>query len=174
MISLALDSSKERSVEDITETGEGILATVLLEIVREDKYYPTRDITARMEQFFDKEQKWLNAKWVGRALRRLGFKEKRRVGTGVEWKLVRQEVKDIAERLRLDLPAGDDEIKNRVVEVLKTNGALSDLELQKKLSDIDPPALKQALNTLFEEEKLVKQPGPDRVMRWTIPLEGGE
>ncbi|MGB9760818.1 MAG: hypothetical protein ACPLZG_13390, partial [Thermoproteota archaeon] len=48
---------------------------------------PTSNIKSVMEQMYEEEQKWLSNDWVGRALRRLGFTEKRRLGTHVEWKI---------------------------------------------------------------------------------------
>jgi hypothetical protein len=48
---------------------------------------------------------WLNNEWVGRALRRQGFTEKRRVGKGVEYRLYESAVKEAA--LRMGLSAAD-------------------------------------------------------------------
>jgi hypothetical protein len=54
-----------------------------------------------MAQAFDEEQKWLSSEWVGRALKRLGFTDKRRVGTGCEYKLSAKAIIDLAERLNI-------------------------------------------------------------------------
>ena len=95
----ALQKVNEKQVENITETGELILVQTLLEMVHEDGYYKAKDIKNAMAEKYDEEQKWLNTKWIGRALKRLGFTEKRRVGTGTEYYLRRQQVEDLAIRL---------------------------------------------------------------------------
>jgi len=55
-----------------------------------------------MASLFDEEQKWLTTKWVANALKRLGFTEKRRIGTGYEYRLRRQDVQDLAKRMGVD------------------------------------------------------------------------
>ena len=88
MIVFAEENVKEKDVENITESLECVLVQVLIEIVEENpNYYKVKEITEKMKAKFDDEQRWLNTIYVGRALGRLGFKEKRRVGTGVEYKL---------------------------------------------------------------------------------------
>jgi len=52
-----------------------------------------------MAHKYDEEQKWLRSEWIGKALKRLGFAEKRRVGTGIEYYLRRKEVEDLAIRI---------------------------------------------------------------------------
>jgi len=103
MVGLAIDKTKQKITEDITETGEVILLQVLMQIAKEDNYYKVKDLRDAMAQQFDEEQKWITTRWVGSALRRLGFKEKRRVGTGYEYRLTVDEVKDLAERLNLSM-----------------------------------------------------------------------
>jgi len=83
----------------MTETGDCILIETLLDMVNADSYYKVKEIRDEMAKHFDEEQKWLNTKWVGRALKRLGFTDKRRVGTGYEYRLTKQGVRDVAERL---------------------------------------------------------------------------
>ncbi|MFH8120373.1 MAG: hypothetical protein QXS37_06230 [Candidatus Aenigmatarchaeota archaeon] len=99
MVELAETKNKEKIVENVTETGEYILAEVLNEIVKEDDYYKISRIREEMAKKYETEQKWLTNKWIGNALRRLGFTEKRRVGTGVEVKLTVNEVKELIDRL---------------------------------------------------------------------------
>jgi hypothetical protein len=47
---------------------------------------------------------WFNAKWMGRAFKRLGFKQKRRVSGKVEYHLIPEKVRDMADRLNVHLP----------------------------------------------------------------------
>ena len=99
IIQFALQKVNEKQTENMTESGELILVQTLLEMVHEDGYYKAKDIKNAMAEKYDEEQKWLNTKWIGRALKRLGFTEKRRVGTGTEYYLKRQQVEDLAIRL---------------------------------------------------------------------------
>ena len=95
----ALQKIKEKQVENVTETRELVLVQTLLELVQVDGYYKVKDIREAMAHKYDEEQKWLRSEWIGRALKRLGFAEKRRVGTGVEYYLRRKEVEDLAIRI---------------------------------------------------------------------------
>lgn len=99
MKSLAEVKANEKHIENITETGEYILVESLLSLVDEDRFYKVKEIREEMENKFEEEQKWLTNKWVGRALGRLGFSEKRRVGGYAEYRLNPIIVKDLAERL---------------------------------------------------------------------------
>jgi transposase len=66
-------------VENRTETLDFLLVQTLLSIVKEDAYYKVKEIKEAMAENFDEPQKWLTTKWIGNALRRLGFTEKRRM-----------------------------------------------------------------------------------------------
>jgi hypothetical protein len=99
ILNLARRKSRERQVEEMTETGENILVQTLLDVVQSDGYYSLKQIRMAVAASFDEEQKWLTNEWVGRALKRLGFSEKRRVGPGVEYYLTQKAVENLAERM---------------------------------------------------------------------------
>ncbi|MEM3618562.1 MAG: hypothetical protein QXK47_05775 [Candidatus Bathyarchaeia archaeon] len=101
MSTLAGKTTEEKKVENTAETAEYILVETLTKIVTHDGYYSVRQIKEAMLEAYDEEQKWLSTKWLGRALKRLGFTEKRRVGRGVEYYLTLKAVQDLAERLDL-------------------------------------------------------------------------
>jgi hypothetical protein len=115
MYDLCIEDAKARITEETTETGEALLTQILLELVKEDDFYKVKTIRENMASLFDEEQKWLTTKWVGNALRRLGFTEKRRVGSGYEYKLRRQEVQDLAKRMGID----ESEESQSLKEILK-------------------------------------------------------
>jgi transcription elongation factor Elf1 len=102
MMSLALEKAEQKQTENMTETGEVILAQILCLLVTTNDYYKVKDIRDEMAKQFDEEQKWLNTRWVGNALRRIGFTNKRRVGTGYEYYLTPEAVRDTGERLGID------------------------------------------------------------------------
>jgi hypothetical protein len=104
MTALACESAKQRRVENLTETGEEILIQTLVGMVVDDSFYKVKHIKEEMVSCFDEEQKWITARWIGSALRRLGFKEKRRLGTGYEYKFIVTDVVDLAERMGVELP----------------------------------------------------------------------
>ena len=116
MVQLCVENAKARMTEDMTETGETLLTQVLLKLVGEDGFYKVKTIKENMASLFDEEQKWLTTKWVANALRRLGFTEKRRVGTGYEYKLKRQEVQDLAVRMGVSEKEGEDESLKEILQ----------------------------------------------------------
>jgi hypothetical protein len=98
ILEFAQNKAKEKEVENRTETLDFLLVQTLLSIVKEDAYYKVKEIKEAMAENFDEPQKWLTSKWIGNALRRLGFTEKRRMKS-YEYFLSLEKVKDLAERL---------------------------------------------------------------------------
>jgi hypothetical protein len=98
ILEFAQNKAKEKEVENRTETHDFLLVQTLLSIVKEDAYYKVKEIRDAMASCFDEPQKWLTSKWIGNALRRLGFTEKRRMKS-YEYFLSLEKVKDLAERL---------------------------------------------------------------------------
>lgn len=71
------------------------LLHVLKKIVTTDDYYAVKVVTEKFAEFYDElVPRWLNSLWVGRALTRLGFRDKRRLGTGVQYPLAPKMVGD--------------------------------------------------------------------------------
>jgi hypothetical protein len=99
ILDFAKEKTMEKEVENRTETLDLILAQTLLSIVKEDAYFKVKEIKDAMASCFDEPQKWLTTRWVGNALRRLGFMDKRRFGSGYEYFLAKDKVLDLAERL---------------------------------------------------------------------------
>ena len=116
-----------------------------------------------MLEAFDEEQKWITTRWIGNALRRLGFKDKRRVGTGYQYKLNRADVKDLAARLGVEPPEKtklDDfeEVKKWIRENQK-DGVVSASALNGKIkeAELEPQKILEKLREdglLFEVPKL--------------------
>jgi len=99
MFSFAEEQAEQKQIENMTETAEYVIVQSLLDMV-EDKtsFYPVKDIQTTMVEQLG-EENWLNNKWIGRAMGRLGFLDKRRVGTGIEYQLSVSKVKELAQRL---------------------------------------------------------------------------
>jgi len=101
MKDLASEKIKEKASEDVAEIGEVILAETLLELVVSDDFYAVDTVRQKMAEKYEQEQKWLSNDWVGRALVRLGFSEKRRVGRYRQYKLTQKAVQNLCQRLGL-------------------------------------------------------------------------
>jgi hypothetical protein len=101
LISLASEIIKEKETENVTDTGEALLMTALLEIVGLDGYYSLPQIKEAASGFTDQLPEYFNNTWIGKALKRLGFREKRRVSKGMQYKFTPQSVQDMADRLGL-------------------------------------------------------------------------
>jgi len=99
ILELAKESTRLKKTEDVAEVGENILVKVLANRVRDDDYYKVKDLKQEMGLFYDEQQLWLTTRWIGNALRRLGFREKRRLGTGYEYLIKVQQVHDLVDRL---------------------------------------------------------------------------
>ena len=99
MVELAKATAKQSKVENLTETGESVLLQVLLEMVHGDDYVSVKTMKDKVAAQFDEQAPWITTRWVGNTLKRLGFKDKRRVGTGYQYKLNLVDVKDTAERM---------------------------------------------------------------------------
>lgn len=99
MVELAQDTVAQSKVENLTETGESILLQVLLDMIHGDDYVSVKAIRDKVVAQFDEQASWITTRWVGNTLKRLGFKDKRRVGTGYQYKLNIESVKDTAARM---------------------------------------------------------------------------
>jgi len=99
MVELAKDTVEQSKVENLTETGESILLQVLLGMVQSDDYVSVKAIRDKVLTEFDEQPQWITTRWIGNTLKRLGFKDKRRVGTGYQYKLNLADVADIAARM---------------------------------------------------------------------------
>jgi hypothetical protein len=108
MVDFAKEKAKERIIEDATENLHAILVKTLVELVKEDGFYKVKEVRDAMASKFEEEQKWLRNEWVGRALKRLGFLDKRAVGKGVEYFFRVSQIKDLAERLGIPTKEEDE------------------------------------------------------------------
>jgi len=92
----------EKVAENVAETGEMIVVQVLLDLVTmpswKDDFVPISQIRENVAFRFEDEQKWLTNNWIGRALRRLKFLDKRHLGTHREIRIQRNVVVDLAGR----------------------------------------------------------------------------
>ncbi len=90
--------SQEHIIEDVSEQKDTLLIKCLFENVKENNYYKLSEIRMWFLQYFESEEKWLNSKWLGRALKRLKFLDKRTVAGKREYFLSVEKIKDLAER----------------------------------------------------------------------------
>jgi hypothetical protein len=112
LLDLSVDLISEKETENITETGESLLLIGMLKTVSKDAYYNPMVLINASAEFTDALPQWFNAKWVGKALKRLGFKDKRRCGNGVQYRLIPKNVEDMADRLGVKIPEKEPETPN--------------------------------------------------------------
>jgi hypothetical protein len=102
VIKLAARKVMQRIGENLTETADMVLMETLLRMVSMpnwvDDYLSIRDIHGNMTARYEDQQKWLTNDWVGRALRRLGFVDKRRLGSSRQVRVAKQAVLELASR----------------------------------------------------------------------------
>jgi hypothetical protein len=136
MLHLALRKSQEKHIENVTETGEVVLVTTLLNLVTTPGYYKVKTIRDAMAAQYEEEQKWLSTKWVGRALKRLGFTDKRRLGTGIEYHFTLTVIANLADRLAIQ--SGEvsevNEVSEEHTDVDKSNSETSITSSQSPLT----------------------------------------
>lgn len=167
VIGLAQENAKIKHTEEMAETGEFILLQVLLAHITESNYYRVKVLRDKMATYFDETQDWLTTRWVGNALRRLGFMEKRRVGPGYEYRLDPKTVKDIAGRLGVEANAelAMIELMGRLGELYKEVGGV-DLtpeefltKAKTKLPNERESRLNEAIDWMSEPFKISKEVG---------------
>lgn len=105
IIKLAEESENIRKIEDATETAESTLVYVLSQNVKVDGWYSVRWIKELLSVQME-DADFVNNRWIGRAMTRLSFNEKRRIGTGIEYRLTPEKIEDLAKRLNISyMPA---------------------------------------------------------------------
>ena len=119
LVDFALKNIAEKETESVTESNDSVLIESLIDIVKDDDYISTRDLIDKIANYLDidikdKNNGWLNGVWLGRAMKRLGFVNKRRVARGVEYRLAPESVKNIAMRAKVGL---DKYVKQKTLEV---------------------------------------------------------
>ena len=110
MLELACTLAKQRHTENMTEVGEDILVQCLLQIVPEgqlEHWVKVKNIKEGMSATFEEPQDWLTSKWIGSALRRLGFLDKRRVGTGYEYNIPSKTIDELKKRMQIQEPESE-------------------------------------------------------------------
>lgn len=84
-----------------------------MNLVTSDDYYSVREIKSLMIESYGEPYKWLTHEWIGRAMRRQDFKQKRRVKTGVEYFLSPATIKQVAERMDIEVPVSEGSVVGR-------------------------------------------------------------
>jgi hypothetical protein len=98
----ALETLNIKIIHEEAENPDMVLIQTLLEIVEADGYYAVKRIKEAMVAKYEDEAKWITEKWIGSALRRLGFNVKTRKRT-YEYFLTVDKVRDLAERYNVTI-----------------------------------------------------------------------
>ncbi len=101
MLKIAIDMTKERKESEMTESRDVMLIDFVSKFEKPD-YITIKKLTVDFRSFIgddETEEKWINPRWVGRALKRLNLiRDKRRMHGGVE---VIPNVKKAIEQMRM-------------------------------------------------------------------------
>ena len=150
ILEFAIAKTKERLTENMTETAEYLLVETLIQMVDKAGYYKVMDIKKSLEEQFEEPQNWLTTKWVGNALRRLGFKDKKRLGRGYVYKLTPEAVKDLAQRLGIQISSNEESITEEII-----NG--NSKSLNPKEEDSKNLSTQRSLSSLCSLSSLTKE-----------------
>ncbi len=87
MLRIATEMTKERKESEMTESKDVILIDFISKVESPD-FITIKQLNTNFRNFLghdENDEKWINPRWMGRALKRLNLiREKRRVGKGVE------------------------------------------------------------------------------------------
>jgi len=88
-IKTASEMVKEKKIEEMTESSDVALIDFIATQELSTSFISVRELTNGFKTFMDsdfsEDMKWLNNKWMGRALKRLSLiKEKKRISSGIE------------------------------------------------------------------------------------------
>jgi len=104
MKALASEMAEQSQIED-SDSQECMLVEALLSLMEDDGYYRVRYIKEAMAALFE-ECRWIDERHVGRLLRRLGFRNKRRTDGRYEYFLRTSEVVQFARNLGITVDSG--------------------------------------------------------------------
>lgn len=124
MLDLACSLAAQRHTQNLTEVGEEILVQCLLQVVpkeQEECWVKVKQIKEAMSAQFEETQEWLTTKWIGSALRRLGFSDKKRMGTGYMYNIPSKTIEELKERMQIEeLPKPEESEKPTIQEILES------------------------------------------------------
>lgn len=156
---LAKENAEIKHAEEMTETGEFILMQILLTDVNEDRFYKVKILCDRMAAQFDEPQDWLTTRWVGNALRRLGFTKKRRVGTGYEYWITPKDVETTATRLGVEKPEPTiSDLKARLVDRFGFDNPFTPKQYADLFTDEEAARLPALFDDMLGRGELVETP----------------
>ena len=123
LLKFLVNAVREKRAVEVGESRDVALICALLRNVEKDDFYPTRTIREWVldEIESDEPPKWLTSSWIGRALRRIGVREKRKVRNRNEWRLSPELVRDIARRYIANLSL-DEELRKKLRESFQIRG----------------------------------------------------
>jgi hypothetical protein len=157
----AVRHEKTRREEDLTETLDSLLIELLLQTVNEDNYYRVKDITQKLKEGNPDDERWLNQRWVSRALKRLGLiKERKKHSSGLMVKILVNDVKTVAGKVGITLTEAvnilkkpekksqNEEILNMIEKLGENGGEILENDLINKLKFIGVSNAEQRVNQL--------------------------
>jgi len=71
--------------DEFTDNHDVSLIDFISQLPQDNSFYPVKSIAEKFKEFLQSNEEWINSKWMGRALKRLGLvKKKKRYNRGIE------------------------------------------------------------------------------------------
>lgn len=113
MLGFAVEKSKEKRVEELSDVWDLNVLYALLELVLDDCYVPIKELKAKCVEIDSGMENTKNA-WFGRALKRLGFNDKKRLGGGVTVGITKDRLLEVCNRYGLEITHTENEGQTEV------------------------------------------------------------
>jgi hypothetical protein len=101
LIEFIQNTTREKEMTEKTEEFESVILKIMEDMINND-WVSVKNITKKLIESGENEE-YVNEKRVGRALTSLGFREKRRISSGIEYHITYQDYFSICRSLNVDI-----------------------------------------------------------------------
>ncbi len=110
MLEFAIQKSKEKKTEELSDVWDLNVLYALLDLVLDDTYVSIKAIKAKCIEIDSSMETAKNA-WFGRALKRLGFNDKKRMAGGVTVGITKDRLYEVCNRYGLEITHTEKEVQ---------------------------------------------------------------
>lgn len=115
MLEFAVQKSKEKKTEELSDVWDLNVLYALLDLVLDDTYISIKALKAKCSEIDSSMETAKNA-WFGRALKRLGFNDKKRLGGGVTVGITKDRLYEVCNRYGLEITHTENSVSEEVKE----------------------------------------------------------
>jgi hypothetical protein len=113
MLNFAVQKSREKRTEELSDVWDLNVLYALLELVLDDCYVPIKELKAKCIEIDSSMETTKNA-WFGRALKRLGFNDKKRMGGGVTVGITKDRLHEVCNRYGIEITHTENSVSEEV------------------------------------------------------------